>query len=69
MERTPIVKIKMSRPYAAYRAGEVVEVTEDFAARLLAWGYAVKETQQVLEAAAIEPRAETANLTIRRKKK
>jgi hypothetical protein len=71
MERAVVMKIKMSRPYAAYKAGEVVSVTDDFAARLIAWGYAVVERQQSIdiEEAAIEPSGETADINSRRRKK
>jgi hypothetical protein len=71
MECAVVMKIKMSRQYAAYKAGEVVSVTDDLAARLIAWGYAVTEQQQslVVEEAAIEPRSEIADLTMRRRRK
>jgi len=62
------IKVRMLRAYQAYKIGEVVEVDEGFAARLLAWGYATRETQQsLIETAAVEPDAERADVTPRRR--
>ena len=70
MERDPIMKIKMSRPYGAYKAGERVEVDPDFAARLVAWGYAVEDRQQdLIETATVDHRAETADVNPKRRRK
>jgi hypothetical protein len=71
MERSPVKKIKMARQYAAYKAGEVVEVSEDLAARLIAWEYAteVYQRQLQIETTSIEPKAETADLSLRRRRK
>lgn len=64
------MKIRMSRPYGAYKAGESVEVDPGLAARLLAWGYAVEDRQQdLIETAAVEHRAETADVTPKRRRK
>lgn len=70
MERTAIMKIRMSRPYGAYKAGESVEVDPGLAARLLAWGYAVEDRQQdLIETATVEHRAETADVNPKRRRK
>ena len=70
MERHPIMKIRMSRPYGAYKAGESVEADPGLAARLLAWGYAVEDRQQdLIETAAVEHRAETADVNPKRRRK
>lgn len=64
------MKIRMSRPYGAYKAGESVEVDPGLAARLLAWGYAVEDRQQdLIETATVEHRAETADVTPKRRRK
>lgn len=64
------MKIRMSRPYGAYKAGESVEVDPGLAARLLAWGYAVEDRQQdLIETAAVEHRAETADVNPKRRRK
>jgi len=58
----------MKRAYGPYKAGEAVLADESLADRLLAWDYAVRDTQQpLIETAAIEPRAESADMTPRRK--
>lgn len=62
------IRVRMKRAYGAYRAGEIVEVDEGLAARLLAWDYASRDTQQTLiETAAVEPDAERADVTPRRR--
>ena len=62
------IRVRMNRAYGAYKAGELVEVDESFAARLCAWGYAKRETQQsLIETAAVEPVAERADVTPRRR--
>jgi hypothetical protein len=69
MERIPIMKIKMSRAYASYKAGETIEVDDGLAARLLAWGYAVEDRQKdLIETAAVEHRAEQADVTPKRRR-
>ena len=70
MEAAPVttIRVRMKRPYGAYKAGETVEVDEGLAARLLAWDYATRDTQgSLLETAALEPDAEQADVTPRRK--
>jgi hypothetical protein len=62
------MKIRMQRAYGAYKSGEVVEVDDGLGARLMAWDYATRETQQsLIETAAVEPVAEQADLTPRRR--
>jgi hypothetical protein len=69
MEYHRIMKIKMSRAYASYKAGELVEVDDGLAARLLAWGYAVEDRQRdLIETAAVEHRAEQADVTPKRRR-
>ena len=70
MEAAPVktIRVRMKRAYGAYKAGEVVEADEGLAARLLAWDYASRDTQQTLiETAAVEPDAERADVTPRRR--
>jgi hypothetical protein len=70
MECHTIMKIKMSRPYGAYKANERVEVDPGLATRLLAWGYAVEDRQQdLIETATVEHRAETADVNPKRRRK
>lgn len=44
MERAPMkmMKIRMSKPYAAYKKGEIVELPEQQAESLIAWEYATR---------------------------
>lgn len=72
MERAPVMKIRMSKPYGAYRKGEVVELPEQQAESLIAWEYASRvdgSQQSLIETAAVEPVVETADVTPRRKRK
>lgn len=58
----------MQRAYGSYKAGEIVDVKADLAARLLAWEYAKEERQRpLLETATDEPEVERADVTPRRK--
>jgi len=69
MEYHRIMRIKMSRAYASYKAGELVDVDDGLAARLLAWGYAVEDRQRdLIETAAVEHRAESADVTPKRRR-
>jgi hypothetical protein len=69
MEYHRIMKIKMSRAYASYKAGELVDVDDGLAARLLAWGYAVEDRQRdLIETATVEHRAESADVTPKRRR-
>jgi hypothetical protein len=72
MERdmSETMRVRMKRPYGAYKTGEVVECDAGLAARLLAWDYAMRETQRsLIETAAVEPDAESADVTPRRRGK
>jgi hypothetical protein len=50
MERAPVktIKVRMSRAYAAYKKGEVVEVPEQQAQSMIAWEYATLVSEQPL---------------------
>jgi len=66
------MKIRMARQHGAYKAGEVVDIPERQASSLIAWEYAteVRDSQQTLiETASIEPVAESADVTPRRRRK
>lgn len=62
-------KLRFTRAWRAYRTGQVVEVPGGLAAELLAKGVAVEDRQQLIETAAIEPVAETADATPKRRRK
>lgn len=66
------MKIKMRRPHGAYKAGEIVEVSDRDAERLLAWEYATvvrDDPQKTIETASVEPVAEQAAITPRKVKR
>ena len=56
-------KIRLVRPFRAYRAGAVLDLAGGQATELIRQGYAVEETQQLLETAAAEPEIRTADAT------
>lgn len=61
-------KLIFVRAFRAYRAGQVVDVPGGLAAELIARRVAVEETQQpLIETAAIEHQAETADATPRKR--
>jgi len=61
-------KLRFVRAFRAYRAGQVVDVPGGLAAELIARRVAVEETQQpLIETAAIEHQAETADATPRKR--
>lgn len=63
-------KLKFVRAWRAYRSGQVVEVAGGLAAELVARGVAVEDRQQeLIETAAIEPVAETADATPKRSRR
>lgn len=63
-------KIKFVRSWRAYRSGQVAEISGGLATQLLAQGVAVEDRQQqLIETAAVEPEAETADATPRRVKR
>lgn len=63
------MKIKMTRPYGLHKAGEIVDVPERIAARLLAWEYAAVVRDEPIETASVEPVAEQAAITPRKVKR
>jgi hypothetical protein len=66
------MKIRMARAHGAYKVGEVIDLPERQAQSLIAWEYAteVRDSQQTLiETASVEPVAESADLTPRRRRK
>lgn len=66
------MKIRMKRAHGAYRAGEVIDLPERQALSLIAWEYAseVRDAQQsLIETASVEPIAESADMTPRRRRK
>jgi hypothetical protein len=65
------MKIRMARSHGAYKPGEVIDLPEQQARTLIAWDYAteVRDTQQqLIETASVEPVAERADVTPRKKK-
>ena len=65
------MKIRMARPHGSYKPGEVVDLPETQARTLIAWEYATEvcDTQQrLIETAAIEPVAEQADVTPRKRR-
>jgi hypothetical protein len=68
MERAPMKKLRMLRPFRNYRTGQVVEIPGGIAAELIAKKFAVEDRQQeLIETAALEPEAETADATPKRR--
>lgn len=65
------MKIRMKRPYGSYKAGEVVDVTDDLAGRLVAWEYATEDRQRdlLVETATDEPQSETADATPKQRRR
>lgn len=68
MERAPIVKIKLLRNYSTYSVGTVVDCEDETAVRLIRDGLAARESQMdLIETAAVEPVAERADVTPRKR--
>ena len=66
------MKIRMAKQHGAYKPGEVVDIPERQARSLIAWEYAteIRDSQQTLiETASVEPVAESADMTPRRRRK
>lgn len=62
-------KIRLVRPFRAYRAGAVLDVPGGQANEMIRQGYAVAETQQqLLETAAAEPEIRTADATPKKRR-
>lgn len=63
-----MMKLKFVRPWRAYRTGQVVEIPGGLAAELVAKRVAVEDRQvELIETAAVEPVAETADATPRKR--
>jgi len=65
------MKIRMLRPYGAYKPGEVLDLPQRQAEGLVAWEYAVAardEQQTLIETASVEPKSERADVTPRRRR-
>ena len=63
-------KLKFTRAWRGYRTGQVVEIAGGLAAQLIAQRVAVEDRQQdLIETAALEPEAETADATPRRRRR
>ena len=61
-------KLKFTRSWRGYRKGQVVEIAGGLATQLVAQGVAIEDRQQdLIETAAIEHDAETADATPRRR--
>lgn len=66
MERALIMKITLRQRYSTYRPGDVVDCDDEVARALVAAGVATGEEEcQLIETAAIDPTAETADMTPR----
>jgi hypothetical protein len=62
-----MTKLRFTRAWRGYRSGQVVEIAGGLATQLLAQGVAIEDRQQdLIETAAVEPQAETADATPRR---
>ena len=62
-------KIRLIRPFRAYRSGTVLDVPGGQATEMIRAGYAVEETQQeLLETAAAEPEIRTADATPKKRR-
>lgn len=65
-----MMKLKFTRAWRGYRTGQVVEIAGGLAAQLIAQNVAVEERQQdLIETAALEPQAETADATPKRRRR
>jgi hypothetical protein len=61
-------KITFTRAWRAYRKGQSVEITGGLATQLVAQGVAIEDRQQdLIETAAVEHQAETADATPRKR--
>jgi hypothetical protein len=69
MERPSIVKIKLLKNYSTYALGTVIECEDETAQRLVRDGIAERDTQRDLfvETASVEPAAERADVTPRKR--
>lgn len=62
-----MMKLRFTRPWRNYRTGQVAEIPGGVAAELVAKGAAVRDHQLEIETAALEPVAETADATPKRR--
>lgn len=63
-----MTKLRFTRAWRGYRTGQVVDISGGLATQLLAQGVARKEPQQgLIETAALDVDAETADATPRRR--
>ena len=62
-----MVKLKFSRAWRGYVKGQAADVPGGLATQLLAMRVAVADTQTLIETAAVEHRAETADATPKRR--
>jgi hypothetical protein len=70
MECAPVTKITFTRAWRSYRKGQVVDISGGLATQLLAQRVAVEDTQgQLIETAAVEHDAETADATPRKRRR
>jgi hypothetical protein len=68
MERASMTKLKFTRAWRGYRKGQTADIQGGLATQLLAQRVAVEDTQQeLIETAAIEHQAETADATPRKR--
>ena len=68
MECAAIVKIKLLTNYSTYRVGAVVDCEDETAHRLIRDGIAERDGQMsLIETASVEPVAERADLTPRKR--
>lgn len=65
-----MTKLRFTRAWRSYRTGQVVDVSGGLAAELIARRVAVEDKQpQLIETASVEPEAETADATPKRRRK
>jgi hypothetical protein len=65
-----MTKITFTRAWRSYRKGQTVEISGGLATQLLAQRLAVEDTQgQLIETAAVEHEAETADATPRKRRR
>lgn len=63
-------KLRFTRAVGGYAKGQVANIAGGLADRLIAQGAAVEERQQdLIETAAVEPEAETADATPKRRRR
>lgn len=65
------MKIRIAKAHGSYKPGEVVDLPEQQAQSLIAWAYATEvrdSQQQLIETASVEPVAERADVTPRRRR-